>query len=125
MRNDVTSRDLQPPDTRGRPLAEILQEMLRHISEILHSEIRLGFITVREEVTERKTALVSLVVAHLLLAYSGAFVLLGLVYALSTVVPAWAAALIVGAVLGIIGFAVMKASVRKLVNPKAAFTSKT
>jgi hypothetical protein len=52
------------------------------------------------------------------LLYGGAFLLLGVVYALSTVWPAWLAAIVVGAAVGIIGITVLARGVHKIKSPK-------
>jgi uncharacterized membrane protein YqjE len=110
---------VEDPPTNGRPIGAIFRDMVGHISEIVRSEILLVQIEVREEIAERKNAAISIAVANMLLLYGGAFLLLALVYALSTIWPAWLSALTVGAALAIIGGLLLANGIKKLKNPKS------
>jgi len=93
--------------------------MVGHISEIVRSEILLVSLEFREEFAERKNAVISVAVASMLLLYGGAFLLLAIVYGLSTVWPAWLSALTVGVALALIGGLLLSSGVKKLKNPKS------
>ena len=110
---------VEDPPTNGRPIVAIFREMVSHISEIVRSEILLVTLEVREEIEERKNAVISIAVANMLLLYGGAFLLLAAVYGLSTIWPAWLSALTVGAALALIGALLLANGIKKLKNPKS------
>jgi len=110
---------VEDPAANGRPIVAIFREMISHVSEIVRSEILLVSLEVREEIAERKRAAISIAVANMLIFYGGAFLLLGLVYALSTVWPAWLSAVSVGAALAIVGSVILANGIKKLKNPKS------
>jgi hypothetical protein len=104
--------------SNGRPVVTILREMISHLGELVRAEVQLVSLEVRQDIAAKKSAAVSIVVANVLLLYGGAFLLLGVVYALSTVWPAWLAAIVVGAAVGIIGITVLARGVHKIKSPK-------
>ena len=110
---------VEDPPANGRPIVAIFREMISHVAEIVRSEILLVSLEVREEIAERKRAAISIAVANVFILYGGAFLFLGLIYALSTVLPAWLAAVTVGAALAIIGTVVLANGIKKLKNPKS------
>jgi uncharacterized membrane protein YqjE len=107
-----------------RPVALILQEIIRNLQDIVRSEVRLARAEVREELTKTRSA--SLLVA--LGAASGCFsaflVLLTLVYALSLVIPVWAAALCVAIGVGVLAAIMLRAGLARLktIHPTAPKT---
>src|SRR5688572_17179747 len=103
-----------------RPLSEILKEIFSRITEIIRSEIRLVTLEARQEVVSLKTAAISIAVGAILAVYGGAFLLLGLVYALSRVWPLWLSAIGVGAGVTIIGGIVVGVAVGKFKGRKVA-----
>jgi hypothetical protein len=114
---DLKDEQPDPGAARARPIKEILREIVSHAREIVQSEMRLVMLGAKDEISARKTAMIALATALMLTAYGGVFLLLGFVYALSTVWPAWLAALVVGALAAIVGLVVMKISARKSVRP--------
>jgi hypothetical protein len=107
-------------DPNERPIGEILKEMFSRITEIIRSEIRLVTLEARQEVVSLKTAMISIVVGGILAVYGGAFLLLGLVYALSTVWPPWLSAIAVGGGVAIMGGIVVGVAVGKFKRPKGS-----
>ena len=107
-----------------RPVAFILQEIVRNLQDIVRSEARLARAEVREELTKTRSA--SLLVA--LGAASGCFsaflVLLTLVYALSLVIAVWAAALSVAIGVGVLAAIMLRAGLARLktIHPTAPRT---
>jgi uncharacterized membrane protein YqjE len=96
---------MMPPGDRS--LSTILQDIVRNVQEIVRSEVRLAKTEFKEEVVKAKTAAVLLATGTVGATFSIFFLLFAAVYALSLVMPSWAAALIVGVVLaGIAGVAV-------------------
>jgi uncharacterized membrane protein YqjE len=86
----------------GRSMAEILQDIIADIQEIVRSEFRLAKAEVQEETAKIARSGVPLIVGLLLGLYALGFLLLAMVHALSLVVDAWLAALIVGFVVGVV-----------------------
>jgi uncharacterized membrane protein YqjE len=100
--------------TNGRPIGEVLRDIVGHIAEIVRAEMRLVTVELRQEAGEFKSAAISIAIGNVLLIYGGTFLLLGLVFALALVWPAWLAALAVGGAVALIGGIVVKAGIRKL-----------
>jgi len=96
---------LDDPDTRpnGRPISRIIEDILRHVGEIIRSEIRLAQTEIRQDFSDLKNAGVFLAAAGVAGMFALGFLLLSAVYALSTIMPPWAAAAAVGVVLGLAG----------------------
>ena len=114
-RHNTSAED---PPSNGRPIGEVVRDIVGHIAEIIRSEMRLVTLEVRQEVVELKAAAIAIAVGNILLIYAGIFLLLGLVYALSTIWPSWVAALVVGGGLGIIGAVVLRMGIQKIKHPK-------
>ena len=87
--------------TTDRSVSDVLQDIIRNIQDIVRSEVRLAKTEVREEVAKARDASVLLGVGALSGLFSAFFLLFAIVYALSRVVPDWAAALIVAVALAI------------------------
>lgn len=86
-----------------RSISEILQEIVSSITKIIESEIRLASAELKRDFIERSKAAIYLIIAGALIFYAIGFALLGTVYALSMVWPAWLAAIVPAAALGIVG----------------------
>lgn len=84
-----------------RPISQILQEMVGSITEIVKSEMRLASTEIKNDLAERSKAAAYLGVSGVFSLYAVGLLLLGLVYALSTVWPAWLAAIVPGVVLAV------------------------
>ena len=81
--------------SRPRSLAEVLGDVLRHLQEILRSEIRLVYVQARAELRTFGSA-GALIVAGVLGGFLSVFFLLfAVVAALSLVIKLWVAALLV------------------------------
>ena len=83
--------------SNGRSMSEVLQDIVANIQEIVRSEFRLAKVEIHEETTKAVRSSIPLVIGVLLSLYALGFILLAVVHALSMVVDAWLAALIVGA----------------------------
>jgi hypothetical protein len=79
-----------------RPVSQILQEIVTHVTEIIRSEVRLARAEVREDVTQVSRASVFFVIGGVFGFHALGLILLGLVYALGGTVPLWLSAVIVG-----------------------------
>ena len=82
--------------SNGRTMSEVLQDIVANIQEIVRSEFRLAKVEIHEETTKAVRSSIPLAMGVLLSLYALGFILLAIVHALSLVVDAWLAALIVG-----------------------------
>ena len=85
-----------------RSFAELLQDILANTQDLIRSEFRLAKTEVREEAAKARNSASILGVGIVIALYALAFLLLAAIYALQLVVPAWLAALVVGATIAII-----------------------
>jgi hypothetical protein len=87
----------------GRPISRIIEDILRHVGEIIQSEVRLAKTEIRQDLAEVKHAGTFIVAAGVAGMFALGFLLLAAVYGLSTIMPPWLAAIAVGVVLGLVG----------------------
>jgi len=83
-----------------RSIREILHDIVNHIGDVIHSEVRLATTEVRQDLTHYAKTSAFIGVAGVLTLYAVGFVLLSAVYALQGVMPSWLAALLVGVAVG-------------------------
>jgi uncharacterized membrane protein YqjE len=98
----------------GRSVPEVLQDIVGNIEEIIRSEFRLAKAEVREEASNAAPPLKMIVVGAGIGFYALGFLLFTLVMGLATMVATWLAALMVGAVLGIIALALITTASKRL-----------
>lgn len=79
-----------------RPISTVLHDIVGNVQDIVRSEVRLAKTELAEQLEKSRSAGLLLGVGALMFVFSASFILLAIVYALSIVMPAWAAALIVG-----------------------------
>jgi hypothetical protein len=80
----------------SRAMAEVLQDIVGNIQEIIRSEFLLAKAEISEETAKAARSSIPLAVGLVLALYAFGFILLAIVHALSAVVDAWLASLIVG-----------------------------
>jgi uncharacterized membrane protein len=103
---------------RPRSVAEVLGDVLRHLQEILRSEIRLVYVQARAELRAFGSA-GALIVAGVLGGFLSAFFLLfAIVAALSLVIKVWVAALLVAIAMAVV-CAVLLRSGAQLIRRRA------
>jgi tetrahydromethanopterin S-methyltransferase subunit C len=85
-----------------RSFAELFQDIVVNVQEIIRSEFRLAKAEVREEADKARKSVSMLGAGVVIGLYALGFLLLAAVYGLETVVPSWLAALIVGAAIAIV-----------------------
>jgi uncharacterized membrane protein YqjE len=83
-----------------RTISAVLHDIVGNIQDIVRCEIRMAKTELTEELGKSRSAGVLVGIGALMLAFSALFLLLAAVYALSLLVPEWAAALIVAAGVG-------------------------
>lgn len=96
-----------------RSLSDVLQDVIRNVQEIVRSEVRLAKTEIREEAAKTKSATLLLGAGAVTAIFAILFLLLMIVYVLALVMPSWAAALIVGAVLAVVASVMLPAGVRR------------
>jgi hypothetical protein len=99
--------------TGDRPISSVLSDIVGNLQRMVRAEFRLAKSEVTEELGKARSAGLWLGAGAVMLILSVAFALLAAVYALTLVLPAWAAALIVAAATGLIaagcvGFGISK-----------------
>jgi uncharacterized membrane protein YqjE len=98
----------------GRSVPEVLQDIVGNIEEIIRSEFRLAKAEVKEEASQAAPPLKMMVVGASIGFYALGFLLLTLVMGLATMVATWLAALIVGAVLGLIALVLITTASKRI-----------
>lgn len=96
-----------------RPISRVLSDIMGNVQDIIRSETRLAKTEFTQEVGKAMSASVMTGAGLVMLAFSGLFLLVALVAALSLVMPVWAAALIVAAAEGLMAAIFVTAGVRK------------
>jgi uncharacterized membrane protein YqjE len=96
-----------------RSFAEILQDVIGNVQEIVRSEVRLAKAEMKEEAAKAKSSAMLLGVGAASAAYAVLFLLLMTVYALTLVMPNWAAALVVGGALAIVAAVAITAGMKR------------
>ena len=86
-----------------RRVSDVLQDIVGNVQQIIRSEVVLAKVEIKEKAQRASKPAAVLATGTVLGLYGLGFLLLAAVYALSLVVAAWLAALIVGGVLAIGG----------------------
>ena len=110
-----------------RSLSDVFQDIIRNVQEIVRSEVRLAKTEILEEVAKAKSGTLMLGAGIIAALFATALLLLMVVYALTLVVPSWAAALIVGGLLAVVASVMIAAGMRQInaVRPTPARTVET
>jgi|SRR5665213_234629 len=97
-----------------RTLPELLQGAIGNIEEIISSEFRLQKAEIKESTAKLRGPVTLLGVGFTLSLYAVGFLLLAVVYKLSTTMDAWMAALLVGGGLAVIAIVTLISATTKL-----------
>jgi uncharacterized membrane protein YqjE len=97
-----------------RPISAVLQDIVGNIQDIVRSEVRLARTEIGEELGRARSAGVLFSVGAVTATFSALFLLVTIMYALTLVVPAWAAALIVSAGVGIVAVVTLALGMKRL-----------
>jgi hypothetical protein len=103
-----------------RSIPEILQDVLTNIQDIVRAEVRLAKAELGEELKRARSGGLLIGVGAVAAIFSTLFVLLACVYALSLVVPNWAAALIVAVAVGVAAAVTLGLGLKRLKTIQAA-----
>jgi len=98
----------------SRSVPEVLQDIVGNIQEIIRSEFRLAKAEVKQEASKAAPSLKMIVVGAAIGFYALGFLIFTLVMGLATMMATWLAALIVGAVLGLIALVTIATATKRL-----------
>ena len=99
---------------RERSLADVLQDIIANVQEIVRSELRLASVEIRQELIKAASAGKVAAAGGVLALFSFALLLLAAVYGLALAMPPWLAALAVAIVLAIAGSILITAGSKRL-----------
>lgn len=102
-----------------RTLPEVLQGAIGNIQEIIRSEFQLAKAEMKAAVAKMTGPAAMLGVGVTISLYAMGFILLAIVYKLSTMMEAWIAALLVGGVLALIAIVTLIGATSKLKHVNA------
>ena len=102
-----------------RSISDVLQDILGNVQDIVRSEARLAIDELLLELAKVKSAIPLLVFGGVSSLLAALFLIWAIIYALALVLPIWAAALIVTALLTVLGGVTLSAARKKLrqINP--------
>ena len=106
--------------TGMRSIPEILQDVLTNIQDIVRGEVRLAKAELGEDIARARAGGLLIGVGAVATLFSALFLLLACVYALSRVMPDWAAALIVAAAVGVGAAVTLSFGVKRIKTIQAA-----
>jgi uncharacterized membrane protein len=114
-----------PVDNRSS--GEIIKDLVENAQEILRSEVRLAKVEITQEAKKAAQSAAIAAAGAVLAIFALGLLLWAAVYGLSLVLPMWAAALIIGVVVGIVAGAMITAGRAKMkqVNPTPETTIKS
>src|SRR5262245_37734234 len=96
------------PDSE-RSMGGLLSDIVGDLQGIVRAEVRLARAEIKEELASAKRGAMFLAGGAVVLVLCVGLILLALVYALATIWPAWAAALAVAGLTGVVGAALLTA----------------
>lgn len=108
--------------TYERSIGDVLSDLFRDGSQLLRQEVELAKTEMRENVSKLLRDSIGIAVGAVLALLGSLALLAAAVLALALVLPAWAAALIVGGVLFLIGIVTILMAVRALRKASVAPT---
>jgi Putative Actinobacterial Holin-X, holin superfamily III len=106
------------PQTQ-RSFADVLQDIVANFQQMIRAEFKLVKFEIRDKANQAARPAGVFASGSVLAFYGLGFVFLAIVYALALVIPQWAAALTVGAILSLVGAALVAAGRKRLgkINP--------
>src|SRR3982750_1144199 len=105
--------------TSERPISSVLSDIVNNVQDIVRAELRLAKTEISEQAVKARPGGMWCGAGALLLTFSVLFLLLAGVFALRLVVPDWAAALIVGAVVAALAALCLGVGVQKFKSVRA------
>ena len=96
-----------------RSIADVLQDILRNVQEMVRSEMRLAKVEIREEARRAVSSSVWIAVGAVGAVSAWVFLLWTLAYALATRMPMWAATLVVSVVMAASAIVLIMGGIRR------------
>lgn len=111
----------------NRSFADILQDILGNLQNLIRSEVKLAKAEIKQEATKASRAAVVTVAGAIAGLYAGLFLLLAALFALWIVIPLWASALVVFGLTGLPAAVLLAAGIKRFrtVQPKPEKTIET
>jgi uncharacterized membrane protein YqjE len=103
-----------------RPVSAVLRDIVDNVQDIVRAEMRLAKTEVTEELGRAGAAGILVALGAVMLMFCMLFALLAVVYALSLVMPTWAAAAIVALVEGVSAAVLVATGVKRFRATRAA-----
>ena len=103
-----------------RSIPEILQDVLTNIQDIVRAEVRLAKAELGDELKAALSGGLLVGIGAVAATFGALFALLACVYALSLVMPNWAAALIVAAAMGVVAAVTLSVGLKRFKTIEAA-----
>lgn len=101
-----------------RSVADVLQDILHNVQDILRSEVRLAKAEIRQEATQAAAAALWMTIGVVGLLSAWMFLSWTAVYALATVLPIWAATLVIAVAMAGAGGMVIRTGLRRFTRIK-------
>ncbi len=99
-----------------RSVSDVVQDILRNVQEILRSEVRLAKAEIRHEVTQAAASALWVTVGVVAVLSAWMFLLWTAAYALATLLPMWAATLVIAAAMAGAGSVLIAAGLRRFTH---------
>jgi uncharacterized membrane protein YqjE len=103
----------------NRSIAEVLQDIVANVQEIIRSEFRLAKVEVREELSKAAQSSIMLVAGGVIGVFALGFLLLTVMFALEIVLAKWLAALIVAFGVGVIAASLVATGKKRMTDVHA------
>jgi uncharacterized membrane protein YqjE len=105
--------------TADRSISSVLHDIVGNVQDIVRSELRLARTELTEELAKARKGAMLLGVGSVMLTFSVLFALVAIVYALSLVMPGWAAAAVVALGVGAIAALCVSIGIKRLKSMRA------
>ena len=99
-----------------RSVSDVVQDILRNVQEILRSEVRLAKAEIRHEATKAAASALWLTVGVVGVLSAWMFLLWTAAYALATILPMWAATLVIAVAMAAAGGVLIAAGLRRFTH---------
>jgi putative superfamily III holin-X len=96
-----------------RSVSEVLQDVLRNVQDILRSEVRLAKVEIRQEAMQAASSALWVILGVVGALSAWMFLLWTAAYALTAIVPMWAATLVIAVAMAGAGGVLIAAGLRK------------
>jgi uncharacterized membrane protein YqjE len=105
--------------TADRSISSVLHDIVGNVQDIVRSELRLARTELTDELGKARKGAMLLGVGMVMLSFSALFALVAVVYALSLVMPAWAAAAAVALAVGAIAALCVSTGAKRIKSMRA------